>query len=184
MAKDPNRVRAGKHSRTKGASNERALAKQFKEWWGEGEWARTPSSGGWATPQHREGFRAVGDIMTTDRSFPFCIEAKKQEKWHLEQLLTNDKCIIWEWWQQAVDETPGFMRPLLVIGRNHVKPIAILENKHTSYGMELLWTDKARTFPHFLMPDRYGAKTLIMLSLKNFFEINPDYFGRGTPIEA
>ena len=119
--KDPKRVKAGKKSKRKGNSNERAVAKLLATWWGAGEFMRTPSSGGWGrSKQVRDDFNAAGDIVTTATDFPFCVEVKSEERWELEQLLTSpETCPIARWWKQAVEETPVGKSPLLLFTRKH-----------------------------------------------------------------
>lgn len=184
--KDPKRQAAGRKSSRKGKGNERALAKLFRDWWGHGEWARTPLSGGWASKDAREGFRTCGDIITTAADFPFCIEAKKQEGWTLDQLIHNDKCIIFEWWNQAVSETPVGMIPLLVMARNHipqavafaVSQVEPLMLRHCPELMEQMNALPWEAYPslHFW---RVGDKfVIVIVSLENFLKINPDFFGR------
>lgn len=60
----------------------------------------------------------AGDVVTTDETFPFTVESKNAEGWHLEQLLTAPKCDVIRWWRQAVEETPEGKVPLLVFKRN------------------------------------------------------------------
>lgn len=175
MAINPKRIAAGKKAKRKGSSNELKLAKQFKVWWGKGEWARTPSSGGWSTKDNREGFRAVGDIMTTATDFNYCIEAKKQEGWNFQQLLNNDKCAILEWWDQATGETPESMLTMLVFSRNRVKPIVGFDaRKFPPEVADFIKYNKFPTFTYF-----GGGSTLIfMISLTNLFKIPPELFGK------
>lgn len=106
------------NGRAKGASAERSLAKKFEEWWGT-EFARTPMSGGFSTKKFREDWNSSGDLVTPDPSFPFCVESKKVEGWHLEQLLKSDATLIHSWWDQTVGETPAGKIPLLVFGKNY-----------------------------------------------------------------
>lgn len=167
--KNPNRVKAGKKSRRKGSSNELAIAKLFKDWWG-GEWARTPSSGGWATKDVREGFRTCGDVITTATDFPFCIEAKKQEGWHLEQLLTADKSLLYQWWDQAVEETPDDMLPMLVFNRNHVERLVMLD--------VTTLRPSSLSFPHLILRGTRLGESLVIFRLSDLFEYDPSVFSR------
>lgn len=188
---DPKRVAAGKKSKRKGSGNERALAKAFQAWWGHGEWARTPASGGWATAATREAFRTCGDIITTANDFPFCVEAKKCEGWTLDQMLHNDKCIIYKWWDQVVNETPPGLIPLLVAARNHHPPIAIFDEKHVAAMMATVGAfakSGEPLFPWCVGPYFYFDRlvpleepVLTIVSLENFFTTKPEYFGRKLP---
>lgn len=164
----------GAMSKRKGNHNERKLAAALRAWWGHGEWVRTPSSGGWATPQHREAFRACGDIMTTAEDFPFCVEAKKREKWFMDQLIHNEACQVLDWWKQTKDETPPGLIPLLIFARNMV-PQAVMFDDLQLYAhcAELApW----HNLTHFLF--RLGKRDLVITSLESFFTINPNIFGR------
>lgn len=109
----------GRNGRVKGSRFELEIAKQLSEWWGEAEsFRRTPLSGAWDK-------RAAGDLVTPDE-FPFTAEMKNQEGWEFSQLLTSGlrkgkedaKCMLDEFWEQAVRETKEGKAPLLVFTRN------------------------------------------------------------------
>lgn len=181
VTKDPKRVAAGKMSKRKGNSNENALAKLFRDWWGHGEWARTPSSGGWATVQHREAFKTCGDILTTAADFIFCIEAKKQEGWVLDHLLYNPGNVLMKWWRQAEGETPRGLVTLLVATRNRTPALVIFD----AYHMKITFPDAygpMSMFPQFAyfhagIPD----PSLTVMPLSDFMSLSPDLFGRKMP---
>lgn len=116
------------NGRNKGATAERKLAKLFAAWWGS-DFARTPLSGGFATAKFREDWNACGDLVTPDKSFPFCVESKKVEGWTLEQMLTSDKTLIHKWWEQTLKETPEGKIPLLVFTKNHA-PLYAMMREH------------------------------------------------------
>lgn len=185
--KNPKRVAAGKKGKRKGNANERALAKLFAEWWGHGEWARTPMSGGWANKEVREGFRTCGDVITTAPDFPFCLEAKKQEGWTLDQLIHNDACVVHAWWKQAVEETPPGLVPLLIIARNHIPQAVVfaqeqmeglcMQVERPRDGHELAWS----AHPCFIFEDHPKKTFLVITALENFMKVNPDIFGRRLP---
>jgi hypothetical protein len=185
QVKDPTRVAAGKKSKRKGNSNENALAKQFKEWWGHGEWARTPSSGGWATAAHREAFRTCGDIITTAVDFPFCVEAKKQEAWDLDALLHNDGCIVKKWWAQAVTESPAALTPLLVMARNRVPQAVMFSARTLSHLPQSPWHFMQHFIARLVLKtpnNNIMIESLVLLPLDAFFTISPDVFGRSLPV--
>lgn len=115
----------GVNGRKKGQTAERKLAKLFAEWWGS-DFARTPLSGGFATAKFREDWNACGDLVTPDKTFPFCVESKKVEGWTLEQMLTSDKTLMHKWWEQCVGETPEGKIPLLVFTKNHAPLYAMM----------------------------------------------------------
>jgi hypothetical protein len=121
---NPNRVKAGRKSKRKGSSFERAVAKKLAAWWGNGSnWVRTPGSGSWGRGESKIGFRAHGDICTDATDFLFVVECKKQEKFELNQLITSDKSPISKWWTQTVEETPSHLFPLLVFSKNNCEPL-------------------------------------------------------------
>lgn len=165
--KDPRRVKAGRKSRRKGSGNERALAKLFESWWG-GQWARTPQSGGWSSKDVREGFRTCGDLITTSEDFPFCVEAKAEEGWHIEQLFTAPKSAIYRFWDQAVEETPDSLNPLLVFKRNHVE--------HLVMTYEGVFCRVTLDFPHFLVRGTNLGDSLVIMRLSDLFKYDPSEF--------
>lgn len=109
------------NGRGKGARGERQVAKEFASWWGS-DFARTPMSGGFHTRKFRQEWNAEGDLVTPDESFPFSIECKWHEGWTLDKLITaSDKCEIWSWWQQALDQAENINKiPMLVFKRNNM----------------------------------------------------------------
>lgn len=108
---------SGRKSRSKGQRAERKVAKLLTAWWGS-EFHRTPGSGSFATRTSTD-YNVSGDVSTPDETFPFCVEVKNQEGWHLEQLLTAPECDIIQWWRQAEEQCPEDRTPLLVFTRNH-----------------------------------------------------------------
>lgn len=117
MAKAPMPKRAGINSRDKGARGEQQVCKLLKEWWGS-DFARTPSSGGFKTKKFREDWNAEGDIVTPDDTFAFSVEVKWQEDWTLDQILTSPKTKLWDWWEQAKQETAEDKQTMLVFKKN------------------------------------------------------------------
>lgn len=174
--KDPKRVSAGKRSKRKGSSNENALAKLFSSWWGTGEWARTPSSGGWSTANVREAFRTCGDIITTAIDFKYCVEAKKAEGWCLEQLLTAPKSSLFQWWDQTVSETPKGLTPMLVAGRNRMERLVIVREGDLPHPVRLLIE---KELPHFVfVRNTDPALKLLVFTLRDLFKIPPVMLGK------
>lgn len=114
------------NGRNKGATAERKLVKLFATWW-DAAFFRTPGSGAFAT----RGFmdedlsNMAGDLVTSDKTFPFCVESKKVEGWTLEQLLTSEKTHMNKWWEQTVRESPDGKIPLLVFTKNRA-PIYVM----------------------------------------------------------
>lgn len=168
MSKDPKRVKAGKMSKRKGSSQELKIAKLFAKWWG-GQWSRTPGSGGWARASNREEFKASGDIVTAEEDWPYCVEVKNQECWNLDQLLLNEGCQVHVFWEQAVDETPDNLRPMLIIKKNRQQEIVMLYS-----------TDPALSFitcRKFETTDRTGGLVTVF-PLKALLALDPALLGR------
>jgi hypothetical protein len=108
-------------SRQKGARAERDVAGILEDWWRQIEPAcifkRTPGSGGWAAKGGARGeFGTAGDLVTTAKLFPWCVEVKSREAWVWRTLLAGKPSPVLKWWEQsctAAAETPR-MSPLLV----------------------------------------------------------------------
>ena len=116
----------GARSRNKGARCEREVCRLFARHFG-GTWSRVPLSGGWG---NRKDFSTCGDIITTLSDFPFTIECKNAEGWHLEQLLTSpEACLIAGWWRQACAEAAeAGKKPMLVFTRNF-QPLFVMHRQ-------------------------------------------------------
>ncbi len=114
----------GARSRRKGARAELEVCRLFQRALG-GKWSRVPLSGGWA---NRAEFHTCGDVITTLPDFPFTIEVKCVEGWHLEQLLTSpEKCPLSTWWHQAHRQAEeAGKKPLLIFTRNFQPLLAML----------------------------------------------------------
>lgn len=114
----------GARSRRKGSRTEREVARLLAEWLG-GTWSRVPLSGGWGA---RRSFGTSGDIITSLPGFPFTIECKACEGWHLEQLFTApDRCALAGFWRQTRRQaSEAGKRPLLVFTRNFQPLYAML----------------------------------------------------------
>lgn len=183
MPKDPVRVASGKKSKRKGASNELKLAKQFTAWWG-GSFTRTPSSGGfaWRNPGDSASYNSSGDLTTNQKDFPFCIEAKCQEIWSLEQLLTSTKGPISNYWTQCVTETPKHLEPMLIIRKNNQESLCILRESYfagyTPDALEeynILTSPIPTTFTHMTLHLSDGQE-LIIFALKELLKMDTNLF--------
>lgn len=130
----------------KGKAAERKLVKLFSQWWGS-EFFRTPESGGMATRLTTQlGIdlsKFKGDIVTLDETFPFCVESKKVEGWTLEQMLTSDKTLMHDWWDQAVTQTPEGKIPLLIFTKNHAPLYAMMRTDDLNRNMGRTLTIRA-----------------------------------------
>jgi len=78
------------------------------------------------------GWEGQRDTMYDARvvkCFPFCVEAKCEEGWVLDGLLTSDngKWKPWRWWQQAVDQADKFeLEPLLIFTRSRYEQYVLM----------------------------------------------------------
>ena len=117
-----------KNSRAKGKRGERALLDPLTKWWGY-KFHRTPSSGAWGTQHGRDDM--AQDIVCDDPNFPFDIECKNAEGWHLEKLLTAPKNDIYQWWAQAASQCAPNKRPMLCFKRNRHPFLVITRNEDT-----------------------------------------------------
>jgi hypothetical protein len=92
-------------SRTKGNVAEREVAALIQTWWRQLEpkcqYIRTPSSGGWSTPEIRSAFNAAGDLMTDAKRWPFSVEVKRREGWNLRNFVLGKRSPAWSWWRQC-----------------------------------------------------------------------------------
>jgi hypothetical protein len=91
--------------RPKGNRAELEVAAIIEPWWSPYEkgcrFKRTPLSGGWGDRDVRGAFNASGDLMTTAKRFPFCVEVKRRENWKLHQLEAGKRSPVWRWWRQT-----------------------------------------------------------------------------------
>jgi len=173
LSKDPKRVNAGKKSKRKGNNNERNLAKQFQEWWGEGQFQRTPSSGGWSTKVAREEYRTAGDLVASDPNFLWCVELKKQEAWTMDAVIHGKCAKVAGWWKQTVDETPNTLKPLLVFSKNRTDPcVMVLYNDLDLHiaGMIAMTPAGLRTFAD------HNGNPVAMFPLSALFALDSSLF--------
>lgn len=113
----------------KGGRAEREVAGIVQAWWQRyettAEFVRTPQSGGWGKARGTKvaaHFNACGDIMTTGKRFPFCVEVKWREAWSVDNVLNGKPTPPWAWWRQAIDaanEQSGV--PMLWIRKNRIR---------------------------------------------------------------
>ena len=93
------------NGRQKGSRGERELAKTIEAWWQrlepDARFKRTPGSGGWSSPDVRSAFRTSGDLVTTAKRWPWCVEVKWRENWSREWLTQGRASPVWGWWRQC-----------------------------------------------------------------------------------
>lgn len=132
-----------KDSKAKGNRYENKIAKLFSRWSGE-DVRRTPQSGGWS----KAAFGVAGDLVCSNKRFPFHIECKKREGWFLEDLIlgvrVKDSRSVRAWWKQTTETCPKRKVPMLVFAHNNVGDLAMLRADDykklvgNEWGMEFL----------------------------------------------
>jgi hypothetical protein len=136
-----------KNSRAKGNSFELQVAKAFSQHFG-CKFRRTPLSGGWS-----EKAETKGDIVCVDRDdFPYCVECKNAEGWHLESLFTDKHEWFDAWWLQVTSECPEGKVPLLVFTRNFCPAFAAVKY-HDWMSMLQNYSDTIDTVLQMTRPD-------------------------------
>lgn len=159
-----------KNSKDKGGRGERAAAKEFGQWWGT-DFVRTPGSGAFNT-RNEGDWNAAGDLVTADPTFPFCVECKWVEGWTMEQLIRNDGCIIFQWWQQTVGECPDDRLPILVFKKNN-HPFYCMIN--SEYIPDYSFLDDVRYFTLPVPKQLTGTHDMqvYVMVLSDFFKLEP-----------
>lgn len=110
-------------SRGKGKKGEREVAKLIEPWWQKLEagcrFVSTPQSGGWQAPEVRSSMKMCGDLCTTAKRFPFCIEVKRRERFGWKAVFEGRRSPVWTWWKQCCDaaKLQGDV-PLLLFRKN------------------------------------------------------------------
>lgn len=124
MAKNPNRVKAGKKSKAKGSKFQRDIAAFFAEWSGF-SFRSVPASG---ALRWNDSFWAYGDLVPPEW-FAFTIECKHHADVRCETFLDKQDSIIADWHQQAASDSEraaaafGYQFvPLLVWKRDRTAP--------------------------------------------------------------
>jgi len=110
----------GINSRSKGAKNERNVAKILETWTNK-KFSKTPASGGlqWQTSNSK------GDVVCTTEGhfFPFCIEAKFHNRIDFSHLLTPNikNCDILGFWAQCARDAKKCNKvPMLLMRYNQL----------------------------------------------------------------
>lgn len=111
------------HSKKKGDTFERKIAKTLGDWWGY-KFSRTPLSGGasWLADNN-----AVGDIVTPPQAgFPLVIECKHREEWTLDNVFLNNR-EPHTWWSQVIGDSSRVSKtPCLIFTRNRANTYVAL----------------------------------------------------------
>jgi hypothetical protein len=83
------------------------------------------------------------------------------------------------WWNQAKDETPPEMVPLLVFSRNFVPQAVMFDDGQVFEACRMEGRPPWYSHPHFVF--QLDDRELIITSLESFFKINPTLLGRRMP---
>jgi len=129
-AKNPNRVKAGKRSRNKGAQFERTIAKALTKWFGF-EVRRTPMSGAYGSH-----WNLGGDLMFTEE-VPWFAELKNTQVWEPSKV-THSSSAFHKWVQKAHEEAPEGHEVIIIAKRNFGQPFFIADIEYfESIGISL-----------------------------------------------
>lgn len=159
------------NSRAKGSKAERVVAALCEEWWQQLEpgckFRRTPGSGGWGGKPDadvRAHFRVGGDLMTTAKQWPFCVEVKFREGWSFENFLFGDASPVWGWWEQVE-----------VAARNEgTAPLLFFRNRALPW---LLMTQDDLALPTLEVSGGHDLRGMSVYPAERLFEvIGPDYW--------
>lgn len=145
----------------------------LQKWWdpeGVHEWRRTPGSGG--SPL-KEGFDLAGDITTTDKSFQFHVEIKKDAGWgKLDSALTAPKWKLWDFVSQASDDCPRHRYPLLIFMAPGPSQPRFVAFWHLAPPL-LLHLHTTRK-PHLMLNYAAQYQEVCIMTLQDFMKFTPD----------
>jgi len=123
----------GRMSKRKGSKFQRVIAKELGIWWNNDpkSFHSTPSSGGlrWKT----DVAKTAGDIVTSE-DFPWVVECKNRESWHLEDLfkVPPNKSKVWEFWRQLTHDVSRLKEAgtnkarMLILKRNRLDELCMI----------------------------------------------------------
>jgi len=162
-------------SRAKGSKAEIEVAKKLEAWWGQVEpgckFVRTPLSGGWGKPEHRAGFQASGDLMTTAAQWPWAVEVKRRETFSWKTLLAGRASPVWGWWRQAQVAAEEMSKEPLLLFRKNREPwhVMVTLTHCLAYGgwMSSAWLTIDAN------PAHTGGRVPVLVPGSEFFESSP-----------
>lgn len=129
-------------SRQKGARAELEVARLLQEWWREVEpgcvFKRTPGSGGWSKGDAGADFGAAGDLVTSAKTFPWCVEVKAREGWAWSTLLADRPSPVWKWWAQACTAAMESRLEPILIFRHRREPWHAILRRHEADRLEIV----------------------------------------------
>lgn len=174
------RRRKGVAGRPKGSKGEIEVAKLLEAWWRKMEpeccFVRTPLSGGWGRPQHREGFGTAGDLMTTAEHFPFAVEVKRREGWKWETLEVGKPSPIWEWWRQTQKAANEMKKRPLFFFRHNREEWHLFLPSDLDGRLPVTSTPRIVWEPEALLGVDYGQELPICYEASMLLELPPGLF--------
>src|SRR5690606_7302123 len=147
----------------------------------EAVFTRTPRSGGW----HGAGdYDMAGDLMTTAKLFPFCVEVKWREPWVPERVFRGERSPVWKWWEQACGDalkTIPFRVPMLWFRRRDIQWLVMLQKSYIDRNRmaERMLTPDFVACPHEVMTQGVGAEgAVVIYRAARFLQHDPSVFTR------
>lgn len=111
-------VNSNRNNRKRGNTNEYRVTDVLIDWWrtptgDRCEFRKTPQSGG---SKLADSWDLAGDVASTDRTFPFHVEAKHTDQWDFAHLLVRPNEVygsIRKYMEQCVEDAPRIKVPTL-----------------------------------------------------------------------
>lgn len=172
------------NGRAKGSRAELEVVALIQPWWQRVEpgalFVRTPLSGGWGKPEHREGFQSGGDIMTTAKRWPWCVEVKRREGWTETTLRAGRPSPVWGWWRQAIVAANEMGKaPALFFRKSHHPWLLMLPSTDPTVALDsgpwMLWP---RRGPRRLAQRLHGDFHPTVFLAANILALDPELFAR------
>lgn len=165
----------------KGKNAEREVAAMLKAWWSplepDCEFVRTPMSGGWSHGVARETFAAAGDIMTTAKTFPFCVEVKRRESWTLLGLQGRFPFSpVWDWWMQCQRDAASIHKIPALVFRKNRQPWRLWLPVRSTYWMPHTVSPEYQWSKDQLCAVQYGPLPPVQYLLHDILNVPPAYF--------
>jgi hypothetical protein len=183
---------AGRGAKIKGCTYERETAKAFTKWWKEGnlegEFYKTPASGGLRWKARSD---VIGDLCAPE-GFLATVECKNCESWDYRELFgateassatlikvgpnkgrPNSPTHLGEFWFQACDEGQRAKKvPLLIFTKNHHKDLVMMPEECNAGIVYHDVLKKVGVYKTFVVPVyRPYMEKAIILRLSDFFSI-------------
>lgn len=171
------------NGRAKGKRAELDVAHKMQAWWRQLEpeavFRRTPMSGGWSSDP---AFNVRGDLVTSAKRFPWCVEVKKREAWSLENFLAGKPSPVWGWWNQAQRQANDLgMEPMLLFCANRMPwRMLIRERYFVSLTLCTRLDMEAHTYSG-RWPIARGQRPIGFVRAEELFTFHPERFALARP---